>query len=337
MIQKVANSIIVILCFVVIGLFGLRLLSSRGPAESQKNYSATPQKVDATLNREVLIEEFKSFLTPEELASPEVQKVLELFDSPVGQTFLDSNPSSLTEVLNFFEAHGLAMDKEHFTKEYRQVFPTGEPAALEMEMRNRLTELIRNVDMNPAAMVEGDPGDSYLFDEVVMEFLANRQNMAWMMGQFQGDYQAFGEWVVDVFQNAIPTTNTGTVQGVAHEHEHAPTDREQPLDVTDETIRSAIGVDEAVSTQPSRNKGADTRQETAAEYAKTLVFRLELPSKESLETVLRGQFSPERFNRAMQTLNQYGPEEGLRRLKVSDPEVATHVERLIQTKQEDIK
>lgn len=31
----------------------------------------------------------------------------------------------------------------------------------------------------------------------------------------------------------------------------------------------------------------------------------------------------------MQTLKQYGPEEGLRRLKDVDPEMATHVERLI--------
>ena len=31
----------------------------------------------------------------------------------------------------------------------------------------------------------------------------------------------------------------------------------------------------------------------------------------------------------MKTLNQHGPEEGLRRLKKSDPEVAKQVERLL--------
>ena len=61
----------------------------------------------------------------------------------------------------------------------------------------------------------------------------------------------------------------------------------------------------------------------------------ELPPEESLETVLRQQFSPERFSRAMNTLNQYGPEEGLRRLKDSDPEVATQVEQLLPKRQEN--
>ena len=61
----------------------------------------------------------------------------------------------------------------------------------------------------------------------------------------------------------------------------------------------------------------------------------ELPSEENLDTVLRQQFSPERFSRAMNTLNQYGPEEGLRRLKHSDPEVAKRIERLLPKRQEN--
>ncbi len=60
----------------------------------------------------------------------------------------------------------------------------------------------------------------------------------------------------------------------------------------------------------------------------------ELPTVEGLrsesfqlETVLKAQFSSERFERAMSTLERYGPEEGLRRLKESDPEVAKQVQR----------
>ncbi len=63
----------------------------------------------------------------------------------------------------------------------------------------------------------------------------------------------------------------------------------------------------------------------------------ELPAEEDFEKALRQRFSPERFNRARATLNQYGPEEGLRRLKESDPEIATHVERLIQKRPESEK
>lgn len=59
-------------------------------------------------------------------------------------------------------------------------------------------------------------------------------------------------------------------------------------------------------------------------------FLPELPSEEDFEKALRQRFSPERFNRALSTLNQYGPEEGLRKLKESDPEVAAHIERKIK-------
>ena len=59
-----------------------------------------------------------------------------------------------------------------------------------------------------------------------------------------------------------------------------------------------------------------------------------LPTEVSLETALKERFSQKRFNTAMQTLNQYGPKEGIRRLKESDPEIATQVEHLIQKNKE---
>ena len=58
----------------------------------------------------------------------------------------------------------------------------------------------------------------------------------------------------------------------------------------------------------------------------------ELPTEESLETALREQFSPERLNRAMSTLNRYGWEEGLHRLRKADAEVAEQLERVLTRK-----
>lgn len=51
-----------------------------------------------------------------------------------------------------------------------------------------------------------------------------------------------------------------------------------------------------------------------------------LPTDEELETTLRERFSSERFERAMSTLKRYGPEEGLRRLREDDPEIAEQIE-----------
>ena len=53
----------------------------------------------------------------------------------------------------------------------------------------------------------------------------------------------------------------------------------------------------------------------------------DLPTVEGLEASLKEQFSSERFERAMSTLERYGSEEGLRRLRESDPEVAKQVEK----------
>ena len=51
-----------------------------------------------------------------------------------------------------------------------------------------------------------------------------------------------------------------------------------------------------------------------------------LPTDAELEAALKERFSSERFERAMSTLDQYGPEEGLRRLRENDPEIAKQIE-----------
>ena len=50
------------------------------------------------------------------------------------------------------------------------------------------------------------------------------------------------------------------------------------------------------------------------------------PTAESIETQLREQLSPKRFDKAQQLIKQYGTEEGLRRLSESDPEAAQQFE-----------
>ena len=52
----------------------------------------------------------------------------------------------------------------------------------------------------------------------------------------------------------------------------------------------------------------------------------ELPTTEGVETELSGRFSPERLEKAREVLERYGPEEGMRRLREDDPEVAAQVE-----------
>ena len=58
----------------------------------------------------------------------------------------------------------------------------------------------------------------------------------------------------------------------------------------------------------------------------------ELPTEERMEAALHKQFQPQRLARAIETLNRYGPEEGLRRLKESDPEIAEQIRKTRQRK-----
>ena len=51
------------------------------------------------------------------------------------------------------------------------------------------------------------------------------------------------------------------------------------------------------------------------------------PTTKSVETELREQLSPERFDKAQQLIDQYGGEEGLRRLREMDPDAARQFER----------
>ena len=51
------------------------------------------------------------------------------------------------------------------------------------------------------------------------------------------------------------------------------------------------------------------------------------PTAKSVETELREQLSPERFDKARQLIDQYGREEGLRRLREADPDAAAQFER----------
>ncbi len=50
------------------------------------------------------------------------------------------------------------------------------------------------------------------------------------------------------------------------------------------------------------------------------------PTEETFEASLKERFSSERFEQAMSTLDRHGPEEGLRRLRESDPELARQIE-----------
>ncbi|MDE0017773.1 MAG: hypothetical protein OXU51_16440 [Candidatus Poribacteria bacterium] len=84
-------------------------------------------------------------------------------------------------------------------------------------------------------------------------------------------------------------------------------------------------MEEALQTATKHGQMNDTEIEAGLEK----LFKTQLPSEQSIETSLREKFSTERLNHVSETLNRYGPEEGLRRLQKSDPEIADQIRQLV--------
>ena len=165
-----------------------------------------------------------------------------------------------------------------------------------------------------------------------------RQTDVWMRGYFNG-YVGDLEWAQEVRENAASiVTDADSVDAVPAFTESAPVAEPTPAKVAEETLGSEpepLLFSEETPTAEGLKQVPSTVEEIEAELLKTLFpDERELPTESSIENVVREQFSPQRFNAAVQTLSQYGPQEGLRRLKASDPEIAIYVERLIQRNKE---
>ena len=96
-----------------------------------------------------------------------------------------------------------------------------------------------------------------------------------------------------------------------------------PLDTDTAPVRTDIPIspsDLPGMVEPTPSRPSELRIETANKTPTPL-------TAESIETQLKEQLSPEHFSKAKQFFDQYGSEEGLRRLRESDPEAARQFER----------
>ena len=295
-----------------------------------------PSTVLPETDKTELTEKLGAFFSEEQLASPEMQRILKILESPAGQAFLESNPNGLADTLAFFESQGVKVNRNMFTERYREVFPTAEPEEFEDEMRQRLVEMVGSADVEP-----GNREDLNRFTDLVTEFLKDERNYAWVSGKFQGNNKAFGQWVVQVLRNPAPSPVEQTPEPVFNE---SGSTFELPTDVgeipTDARDTAPPPIDAAkLSPEPPALESAPRATETEVSELVTdpeiEIEKLipELPTEAEFEAALREQFNPERYQKAMSTLNRYGPEEGLRRLKTDDPEIAKRIEPLLKRKE----
>ena len=190
------------------------------------------------------------------------------------------------------------------------------------------------MELEVAEMFLEDPSQSVM--DVLQRFNETQSNRVWRFGYFNG-YEGEYEWgqriqsdAVDIVVNSI--------------HPHDPFEGTPSSSVPESLATEGFSTDVGEAVRPPEGSPSDTPSEipafteieTLPESFETQFFQgLEadvpaFPTDAGLETQLRERFSPDRFSTATQTLRRYGPEEGLRRLKASDPEVATHIERFLR-------
>ena len=237
----------------------------------------------------------------------------------------------------FLESKGLSSGRMAQEERFREHFPTGEYAEYEPDMRKRLAELFLETGLLPTAT--NDEENVRQTIGVLSQFRSEAEaNNVWMRGYFNG-YVGDLEWAQEVRENAARiVTDADSVDAFPPFTESAPVAEPTPTKVAEENLDNEpepMLFSEETPTAEGLKQAPATVGEIEAKFLKTLFpDERELPTESSIENVVREQFSPQRFNAAVQTLSQYGPQEGLRRLKASDPEIAIYVERLIQRNKE---
>ena len=209
----------------------------------------------------------------------------------------------------------------HFQKIFQKHHPDKVPSDLDAEMQGLLIEMIQEFGVDAGR-------DRFVRTPKVAIWAAARFDLfqqggktvsTWMDGISANDFGNTSDIPSTVSppsvisQDSIPS-DTSMPDVTFTETENVSSDREQPsvLDALDSPAIPQTETDAGVAAASGL---------TDAPQAPTTP-----PTVEGLEASLKEQFSSERFERAMSTLEQYGPEEGLRRLRENDPEVAKQIE-----------
>ena len=290
---------------------------------------------------------FMSSFSEEQLALPHFQKILEAMDSPEYVELLRSSDFSTSKREDFWKSKGVPAIQGH-SGLFTEHPPFMSLADYERVVRRQLAELFiaaEPVDLTDPVAAGIQRG------KILIELDETDENgLAWFMERFGSDWIEIVDgaqegmennpaviWLNDIQQNAERIIEDAKQARVDALEASAPS-----WDLSSVMESPPVFPDEMEGNRPGMvvpsidtDKQYDTEKRTAAtpmvdpEKGVTDVLPTlpEAPTGEEVETALREQFSSERFDRAMSTLERYGPEEGLRRLKESDPEVAEQVER----------
>ncbi len=199
----------------------------------------------------------------------------------------------------------------HFQDLFQKHHPGKAPSDLDSEMRQRLIDMVQE----------------FGYEEGRQKFLRTPEIAIWTAARFNilDNPGAISAWTESVYTDEFGDT----VDALSS----VPPPVVSPGDTTFDETASDLPFTEVEPVSPDRVSTAAWEDSTPAIEPEKVGTKVapEPPTpttEEGIETALKAQFSPERFERAMSTLERYGPEEGLRRLRENDPEVAKQIEGL---------
>lgn len=285
-----------------------------------------------------------SIYSEEQLATPRMQKWLKVIDSPEALEYMENDPN-LRDLSNFLESQGIKISwEEVFDKMFREHFPTGTPEDYESAMRLKVAK-----QFTEAAPVDlADPKAAALQRiNVLIELIEkDKATTTWFVRRFGQDWDAALQvdmeatehnaalsWLSDVQTNADSIVATEA----SPQAPHTPKTRDSASAWDMSSITESPKTSDSLPEVPTTADTSGSRLMTDAAIEKSLTPQTpDMPTNKSpdtlaesqsnLEVTLKSQFSSERFERAMSTWKRYGPAEGLRRLKESDPEIAKQIE-----------
>ena len=331
---------------------GLTTQYRKAPQQSQHS-DAEPLTLEERTARDLL--QFRSIHTEEQLASPEVQKLLEVIDSPAFIKYLEKGDNSSRAWNEFLGSQGLSSLEPAFFDVFRNEFPTGSPADYEPEMRQQIAEMFLVTE--PVAPINVEEATLQRARVVAELMTKERRGRAWFMGQFGIDWDGVFQveqsgmennpslkWMSDVQRNAasiVANAETAGIDSPATERSASSWD----MSSVGESPSASHSGTEIPATLDTKETRQLTNTAIEAEIERSLTSQPpDIPAAPSpdklgeiqsnLEASLKEQFSKGRFDRAMSTLEQHGQEEGLRRLRENDPEVAKQIDQ--HRKQEEV-
>ncbi len=328
MVKTLNRVLSIALILAVVGIGAFWMLQREKPVMPAEKAASSKQEMHHSH------EWVQDYLKTRERTETVNQKMQRVRESQTYQDFLAADPDSMKDFLDFYAAQGVELPQAAFLGIFREIFEEefqGKSAAeLEPEMRQKLSMFLweHNIHAGTDTKAEG-------FEDVIIAFFVEDANIAWAMQYFEGDYFAIGRWATDVLQHSGSTATEGpalleTTGASSPAQGQLPDMAPQGGSETMQSVTSS-SLEFEVTVEPDAD--IFTERETGSQAGLTLEEAKS--TDERLETSLRESFSSARFSSALETLNRYGPEEGLRRLKAADPVVAAHVSRFLHKQQEE--